>query len=155
VPFFLVGGAAIGLDRGDLVLPLPDIRRLAVVIVKPSFGVGTAEAYRWLDDDRSGSSEPAPAGKPLDLGWPTGPLALANDLERPVARRHPAIDEMVAACGREGALAASMSGSGSAVFAVFSEAAASRAARRLQRPDWLVLATRTLTRAEASRRIGL
>jgi hypothetical protein len=41
------------------------------------------------------------------------------------------------------------------VFGVFRAGTAARAARRLQRPDWLVLATRTLTRREAVRRLGL
>jgi 4-diphosphocytidyl-2C-methyl-D-erythritol kinase len=48
-----------------------------------------------------------------------------------------------------------MTGSGSAVFGVFSEPAATRAVARLRRPDWLVMLTRTLTRREAGRRIGL
>ena len=48
-----------------------------------------------------------------------------------------------------------MTGSGSAVFGLFPEVAAKRAVRRLQRPDWLVLLTRTLARHEASRRMGL
>ena len=65
------------------------------------------------------------------------------------------IREMVEACQREGAVAAGMTGSGSAVFGLFSQAAASRAARRLRRPDWLVLIARTLTRREARRRISL
>jgi 4-diphosphocytidyl-2C-methyl-D-erythritol kinase len=37
-----------------------------------------------------------------------------------------------------------MTGSGSAVFGLFREAVAAKAARKLQRPDWLVLLTRTL-----------
>ena len=65
------------------------------------------------------------------------------------------VEEMVAACVREGAFGASMSGSGSAVFGLFTESAARRAVGRLQRPDWLVLLTRTLTRREAARRMGL
>jgi 4-diphosphocytidyl-2C-methyl-D-erythritol kinase len=62
---------------------------------------------------------------------------------------------MIDACIREGALAAAMSGSGSAVYGVFPESVATRAAKRLNRPDWLVLLTRTLTRQEAGRRIRL
>src|SRR5262245_42636946 len=54
VPFFLHGGTALGVGRGEELYPLADVRRLGVVIVKPSFGVSTAEAYRWLDEDRSG-----------------------------------------------------------------------------------------------------
>jgi 4-diphosphocytidyl-2C-methyl-D-erythritol kinase len=48
-----------------------------------------------------------------------------------------------------------MSGSGSAVFGVFADAAVSRAARRLQRPQWQVIVTRTLSRREALTRTGL
>ena len=49
------------------------------------------------------------------------------------------MEEMIAACVREGAVAAAMTGSGSAVFGLFREAVAAKAARKLQRPDWLVL----------------
>jgi 4-diphosphocytidyl-2-C-methyl-D-erythritol kinase len=156
VPFFLQGGTALAAGRGEEIYPVDDVARLAVVVVKPSFGVSTVEAYRWLDEDRDGA-ETAPAREPrgVDVGWPSGPIALVNDLEAPVARRHAAIGEMVEACLREGALGAAMTGSGSAVYGLFAEAAARRAAGRLQRPDWLVLLTRTLSRREAGRRLGL
>ena len=72
-----------------------------------------------------------------------------------VVRRHPEIMEAVEACYREGAQVAAMTGSGSAVFGLFSEKVAPTAARKLQRPDWWVAVTRTLNRREASRRIGL
>ena len=156
VPFFLVGGTALGVGRGDELYPLEDITAFGVLLIKPSFGVSTADAYRWCDDDRaSRTPDERGARRPLDLGWDSGPIALANDLEGPVARRHPAIREMVDACYREGAAAAAMTGSGSAVFGLFPEAAAGRAARRLRRPDWLVLTTRTLSRREARRRMPL
>jgi 4-diphosphocytidyl-2-C-methyl-D-erythritol kinase len=126
------------------------------VILKPSFAVSTAEAYRWLDDDRAaGVPDAARPRQAMDLGWVTGPLALENDLSGPVGRRHPEIGVMVEACLAQGARAAAMSGSGSAVFGLFDGTAASRAARRLQRPDWLVIATRTLGRREAGRWVGL
>jgi 4-diphosphocytidyl-2-C-methyl-D-erythritol kinase len=158
VPFFLVGGSALGAGRGDELYPLDDIAEFGVLIIKPSFGVSTADAYRWCDEDRAASAVEVgahPGRRPLDVGWASGPVALMNDLEGPVARRHPEIREMVEACQREGAVAAGMTGSGSAVFGLFSQAAASRAARRLRRPDWLVLIARTLTRREARRRVSL
>ena len=47
VPFFLSGGTALGLGRGEEIYPLVDLPSHAVVIVRPPFGVSTAEAYAW------------------------------------------------------------------------------------------------------------
>ena len=154
VPFFMTGGTAMGVGRGDRIYPLVDVKPMGLVIIKPSFGVSTADAYRWLDED--GLTQPSQGGG-LDLqaGWPAGMLHIINDLQAPVARRHPVIQDAIDACRREGALAAAMTGSGSAVFGVFQSAAALRAARRLRRRDWLVVVTRTLTRAQARRRLTL
>jgi 4-diphosphocytidyl-2-C-methyl-D-erythritol kinase len=157
VPFFLVGGTAIGTGRGNELYPVDDADRLGVVIIKPSFGVSTKDAYRWLDEDRAkGLPETATTRiRDVHLGWPTDPVTIANDLEAPVARRQPEIAEILEACYREGAQVAAMTGSGSAVFALFNEQIAPKAAKGLQRPDWLVLLTRTLSRDESTRRIGL
>jgi len=157
VPFFLMGGAALGTGKGDELYPVDDVARLGVVVVKPSFGISTADAYRWVDEDRA-AGLPALAterSREVHVGWETDPLVLSNDLEAPVARRHPEILEIIESLYREGAMAAAMTGSGSAVFGLFSETVAPRAARNLQRPDWLVSVTRTLTRRESGRRIGL
>jgi 4-diphosphocytidyl-2-C-methyl-D-erythritol kinase len=135
------------------------VRRLGVVILTPSFEVSTADAYRWFDEDgpllrpRDGGDVGPTAA--VDVGWRGRNLVLVNDLEAPVARRHRDVAEMVAACRREGAWGAGMTGSGSAVFGLFPERAARAAARRLRRPAWRVIVTRTLTRREASRRMGV
>jgi 4-diphosphocytidyl-2-C-methyl-D-erythritol kinase len=155
VPFFLVGGAALGVARGEFLYPLADVRPVDVLIVLPEFGVSTADAYAWLDRDREAGLPLESAGGSIDLGWPTGPLRTGNDLQAPVVRRHPAVREIVEKCLRAGALAASMSGSGSAVFAAFPAGKAPRAARSLSRHDWRIVATRTLTRREAIARVGL
>jgi 4-diphosphocytidyl-2-C-methyl-D-erythritol kinase len=153
VPFFFHGGAALGLSRGEELYPVDDVRRLGVVLIKPSFGVSAADAYRWLDEDRAaGVAGPSvERRRDVDVGW-SDLLTLDNDLEGPVARRHPAVLEMIEACYREGALAAAMTGSGSVVFGLFTETGAKRAVRQLQRPDWLVILTHTLSRREAARR---
>jgi 4-diphosphocytidyl-2-C-methyl-D-erythritol kinase len=52
VPYFLIGGTALGLGRGEDVYPLDDLPRLWVVLIFPPFGIATADAYRWLDDMR-------------------------------------------------------------------------------------------------------
>lgn len=161
VPFFLQGGTALGLGRGQELYPVDDVERKGVVIIKPSFGVSTADAYGWLDADRAASpgsdaGEANGHARPaVEVGWPIGPVRLFNDLMAPVTRRHPVVAEIVEACLSLGAEGAQMSGSGSAVFGLFPEAAASRAARELRRPDWLVLVARTQSRREAAKHMGL
>jgi 4-diphosphocytidyl-2-C-methyl-D-erythritol kinase len=49
VAFFLQGGTALGVERGDEVVRLPDEPRQWVVLVVPPFGVSTEEAYGWFD----------------------------------------------------------------------------------------------------------
>jgi 4-diphosphocytidyl-2-C-methyl-D-erythritol kinase len=156
VPFFLVGGTALAAGRGEELYPLADVRRLGIVIVTPSFPVATADAYRWLDEDRASglATDAGPGPAALDVGWPA-PLEMRNDLQAPVGRRHPDIPALVASCLGAGARAAAMTGSGSAVFGVFSEAGARAAARRLRGPGRLVLLTRTATRREAALPMGL
>ncbi len=161
VPFFLQGGTALATGRGEDLYPVDDVERMGVIVIKPSFGVSTADAYRWLDADRaaggstSQSAPQAPAGHPVEVGWPSRSVRLVNDLMAPVQQRHPAVRDMVEACLAAGAIAAQMSGSGSAVFGLFPEHTTARAARQLTRPDWLVLVARTQSRREAARHMGL
>jgi 4-diphosphocytidyl-2-C-methyl-D-erythritol kinase len=144
VPFFLVGGAAYGSGRGDDLLPLADIRPFHVVIAKPAFGVQTAAAYGWFDQDGGMQDAPRALG-----AWPEALLSVRNDLEPPVTRRHPEVAELVNGFEQAGALAAAMSGSGSSVFGLFdSSAAAGRAAKAAAAPDVTVLRAKTLSRAD-------
>ena len=78
---------------------------------------------------------------------------MINDLEAPIARHHPEIDQMKAALRRAGALAASMSGSGSTVFGLFQKRREAMAAvDRLKGSGWRVLLTESLGRGEYQRR---
>jgi 4-diphosphocytidyl-2-C-methyl-D-erythritol kinase len=49
VPLFLIGGAVLGLDRGQQVYPLPDIERVWCVVAVPAVGVSTPQAFRDWD----------------------------------------------------------------------------------------------------------
>jgi 4-diphosphocytidyl-2-C-methyl-D-erythritol kinase len=104
VAFFAWGGAMRGEGIGDRLTDLPDPEPGLVLLVRPSFGVSTREAYAWYDADQVEGA---------------GGDASANDLEGPVARRHPAIAAIVGRLQAGGARIAAMSGSGSACFGVF------------------------------------
>ena len=49
VPLFLIGGAVLGIDRGQEVYPLPDFESVWCVIAIPSLGVSTPQAFRDWD----------------------------------------------------------------------------------------------------------
>ena len=154
VPYFLVGGTALGLGRGDDIYPLADMPPVHVVILRPGFGVSTADAYRWFDEEqRRPLKEPQPRAVPP--GWPSWSATLRNDLEGAVLKHHPAIGRIRQSLVDAGASYAAMSGSGSAVFGLFERAdAARRTANDLARPGWLSLHTKTLTRREYARRVA-
>ena len=146
VPFFLVGGMALGLGRGDEVHPLIDLPSRDVVIVRPAFGVATKDAYAWLSEARARQAD-----LEADAAHQSGD-GFGNDFERVVAARHPEIRRIRERLLRLGATVARMSGSGSAVFGLFETAPhARRAAAQLQRPDWTVVQTRTIRRAPKQR----
>lgn len=49
VPLFLLGGAVLGLGRGEQVVPLPDLPRMACLVAVPNVGVSTPQAFRDWD----------------------------------------------------------------------------------------------------------
>ena len=150
VPFFLAGGTALGSGRGDEISPLQEPAATAVVVVTPPFGVSTPDAYRWFDQD--GPARPGRRARRVPPNWPAWAHDLRNDLEAPVVRRHPAIGRLVRSLTALGADYAAMSGSGSAVFGLFSNGeAASAAQAALRRRGWAALHTQTLSRAAVSR----
>jgi 4-diphosphocytidyl-2-C-methyl-D-erythritol kinase len=153
VPFFLSGGTALGLGRGEEIYPLVDLPPHYVVIVRPPFGVSTAEAYAWYDEDRTAGLRENRELQLLPVPWPSRAAQMINDLEPPVMRRHQEIGALKQQLRELGATAAAMSGSGSAVFGLFrSRPAAERAVKPLSRNGAKALVTRTLTRAEHERR---
>jgi 4-diphosphocytidyl-2-C-methyl-D-erythritol kinase len=153
VPFFLSGGTALGLGRGEEIYPLVDLPAHWIVVVLPPFGVSTGEAYSWYDEDRTAGVKDSREIQVLPVPWPSRAAQMINDLEPPVVRRHPEIGSIKTALREAGASASAMSGSGSAVFGLFrGRAAAAKVVKPLSRGGMTVVLTRTLTRADYERR---
>jgi 4-diphosphocytidyl-2-C-methyl-D-erythritol kinase len=123
VPFFLFGGRALGVSRGNEIYPLPDIPKLAVLIVSPrDIHVPTLDAYRWLKARPLTLTKVAADPKLWEfcaLCWSAQGIGLSNDFESPVFRRHSRLAQIKRALLQRGAAEASLAGSGSAVFGVF------------------------------------
>lgn len=129
VPFFLRGDPlAWGSGRGDVLTAAPPLPSTPVLLLFPPFPISTVAAYRWLDDDRAAPAPSSPGLSP-DPGWPpAGPRSwsdaarlAANDFEEPVYRRHPELRALRDLLAEAGALIAMLSGSGSAIFGIFSD----------------------------------
>jgi 4-diphosphocytidyl-2-C-methyl-D-erythritol kinase len=124
VPALLLGEPAYVRGRGEIVEPV--LPQPTTWVVRPfAFGVSTADAYAWWDERAATGPDPgaliaaAEAGNDELLG-----SALYNDLQWPVAARHPEISEAVAALTDAGVHGAVMSGSGPTVVALCSFASA-------------------------------
>jgi 4-diphosphocytidyl-2-C-methyl-D-erythritol kinase len=128
VPAMLSRKSVLMGGRGERLVPA-EVPPFHWVLVRLGFGVRSPDAYRWWDEDGAGTGpDPdrllaaATAGDAEELG----PL-LFNDLERPVAARHPEIGEAARRLIESGALGAVMSGSGSSVIGLARDEAHARA----------------------------
>lgn len=176
VPFFLSGGTALGVARGDLLFQLLDASPAWVVIARPDFGVSTKDAYGWWDEQYAAALSGAPTvtrqgGGDNRLGRTAVQRRAAalrvqvdrvrrlvetgNDLQGPVASRHSRISSLINALKRSGATLSAMSGSGSAVFGLFeTRPEAAHAAAELSSRTVATWLTRTTSHRQHLRSIA-
>ena len=126
VPFFLMGGTAVGLGRGTELYPIKAAKAKHVLLVTSGAHVSTPEAFKAL-------KRPLLSDMPQGAASTTQQLALAldqggdwtrfcrNDFESAVFANYPEIEAIKRKLGRLGANPTMMTGSGSAVFGVFGD----------------------------------
>ena len=118
-PFFLQEQPAIGSNKGEILTPHTlELKGKYLVLVKPDIHVSTADAYSGVKPLQHPYDIANLISRPLK-DWKS---ILVNDFESSVFSRFPRIGEIKDQLYSAGALYASMSGSGSAVFAIFNEA---------------------------------
>jgi 4-diphosphocytidyl-2-C-methyl-D-erythritol kinase len=151
VPFFLRGGTALGIGRGEEIHPLPDPPTENMIIIYPGVTVSTAEAYRSLNLGLTSSLTDHRIQR-LCGQIKAGKRFLAeifNDFEASILSAYPPILEAKNFLKTQGAMASMLSGSGSSVFGFFSnEESALAAARKAAGANWQVFPAKTLSRAE-------
>lgn len=120
VPFFLMGGTALGVGRGEQVSPIEQVHCEHLLLVNPGFAVSTRDAYEKLSRlTRSEAALKLPFTLLAAKGISGLPLVARNDLEEAVLAAHPEIAEVKRRLLSLGARHALMSGSGATVFGVF------------------------------------
>jgi 4-diphosphocytidyl-2-C-methyl-D-erythritol kinase len=151
VPFFLLGGTALGLARGDEVYALWTQFAAHVVLVDPGEGISTAAVFRRLD----ASLTPRENSRRI-FGFVSrdreadGYNILSNDLEEAALEEAPALRARARrireVLKREGARLAALSGSGSTYFGTFDDPRRARRAREAVTAEgFRALLTRTLS----------
>ena len=126
VPYFLVGGAAWGVGRGDEITPLVDLPPWWLVLLPGRTPVATAEVYAALGAPALRAA-PASAVSAWVVGGGALPLdACRNDLEPTVIRMRVDVAERLAVLRAAQPLLAQVSGSGGTVFALYTREAEAR-----------------------------
>jgi len=142
VPFCVLGGTALAEGRGERLTPLESIADCGLVLCKPDFFSSTPALYRALDA--------CPPTVHPDIPGLTAKLrdvaafgaGMANVFEPLLSAEHPELADIrrtLLDCGAAGAM---LTGTGSAMFGLFTDAAASeRAATALRQfVPWVVQA---------------
>jgi 4-diphosphocytidyl-2-C-methyl-D-erythritol kinase len=154
VPFFLTGGTALGIGRGEELYPLPDHPARPVLVLAPHIHVSTPEAYRALNRPASSADLTSEAtARKLNTfqsfvwqGYSAS--AMENDFEDAVFGLYPELGRLRRKLERLGAQPARLSGSGAALFGVFPDRAKLQGALPRFRSETLkVFSTTLLSRA--------
>jgi len=130
VPFFIEGGTQRALGRGEILTPLTDFTNVNLVIVMPSEAVSTADAYsrfsksaNVLHTDMDSIEDALNEKNIIKLG-----RCMANTFESLVFPFKPAIEKARRDILKTGAAAASMTGSGAAVYGIYKSTEAAQSA---------------------------
>jgi 4-diphosphocytidyl-2-C-methyl-D-erythritol kinase len=128
VPFCLVGGLMRVGGFGETLAPVKSTLSPHILVIMPDEGLPTEEVYRRYD--MCGGDAPASVDKALGALLTGDYAALSefsgNALRRAAQQLSPVIVQAINALKRHGALYAQMTGSGSAVYGVFEDAAVCR-----------------------------
>lgn len=146
VPFFLQGPTALARGRGEALIPLKMQAEFHLVVIKPDLSISTAWAYGQVKIHLTSNSKFVKLNSLKEICTLDQVLPLLdNDLEKAVGGDYPLIAEIKSDLVSKGAIAAAMSGSGSAVYGIVkTRDAARQLARRMCRDRWQVFVVRPI-----------
>ncbi|MCC7030925.1 MAG: 4-(cytidine 5'-diphospho)-2-C-methyl-D-erythritol kinase [Chitinophagaceae bacterium] len=117
-PFFIKNCPALATGRGEILKPIDlDLSGYQFVIVKPPVHLSTAWAFSQICPQIAHSGLLQILAQPVDT-WKN---LLSNDFEPAVFKAYPQVGAIKNSLYQAGALYSSMSGSGSAVYAIFDQ----------------------------------
>ena len=160
VPFFLAGGTALGVGRGEQIEELPDFSASDLILITPDVHVPTAGAYARLDAENLTNQDlnrilrvcRSEAESPDFLSG-----ALINDFEPTVFAAFPEIGRAKQKLIDLGASRVLMSGSGASVFGFFDKEETRQAALKAldNEVNWRKFAVAAVPRSEYRGKLGI
>ena len=115
--FFIENKAAYAFNKGDELEGIAlDLSNYDIKIEYPNIHIGTAEAYAGIILKQNEHNLKGLIQEPI-VNWKN---SIKNDFEDSIFPNHPSVKELKDEMYNRGALYASMTGSGSAVFGIFS-----------------------------------
>ncbi len=116
--FFIRNKPVLATGKGEIFEPVKiKLKNIFCVIVKPRIHISTSEAYSWIKPAKRSTSLKDLIQQPIS-DWKN---SIENDFEKVVFVKYPTIKNIKTRLYKLGAVYASMSGSGSAVYALFNE----------------------------------
>ena len=153
VPFFLYGGTALGMGRGEAVEPIPDFTAEHMIVVSPNVSVATREAFKRLKARALTKQESKRILQICRLDLESADfqyMAFKNDFETTVFAAYPEVERVKDTLVDLGADQAMLSGSGGSIFAIFdNEETRQTALKALDKEvNWRKFAVATISRDE-------
>lgn len=147
IPFFLTGGTALGLGRGDVIVPWEPSADFFLVLVKPDEGLATPKVYQSGKAAFTTGEKARGFEKILQTQDPEAVArGLFNGLEPAAFSLLPVVQSLKNSLLEAGALGALVSGSGPTVFGlVENEEAAQTLARKMKAQAAQVFAVQTVS----------
>jgi 4-diphosphocytidyl-2-C-methyl-D-erythritol kinase len=119
-PFFIFDQPCIGKGRGEILQPIDfSLDDYQIILVHPGIHVSTSEAFKKLNRTKEYQDQREEISDILKLPIADWRNKLINDFQETVCLLHPEIDTIIQQFYKKGALYASLSGSGSAVYGIF------------------------------------
>ncbi len=151
VPYFLSGGTALGVGRGDKIRILPDLPERPIWLVIPPLSLSTPVVFDALRPaDLAAASARSPETWIEQPDWPSIPQG-RNDLEETVFDHFPMMQDVYNAVVEAGASMVRLSGTGATLFAFFESDPDPGELSRSLPSQSRVVQTRTLTRSSVDR----
>lgn len=122
VPFFMNGPVAYVTGRGEHITPIDITLPWVVLLILPDIHISTVHAYSTLGITQR--REPFGLDKLLSYVVEDHQILrdqFINDFERPIFTQHPVLSTIKTILVEQGAIYAAMSGSGSAMFGLFTD----------------------------------